>query len=127
MFGHWADIELKRETCLKCCGVGLVAPSPLPGISSRSAIEHVEEFSDKDLGAHIFPLEVLNFYIHFDFQKAESMAVQKCLWHNTMEIHQQQAAAGENFLKPMVRKDILSIIIIIDNTVIKFVLSIIDS
>ena len=44
-----------------------------------------------------------------------------------MEIHQQQAAAGENFLKPMVRKDILSIIIIIDNTVIKFVLSIIDS
>ena len=104
-----------------------MAPSPLPGISSRSAIEHVEEFSDKDLGAHIFPLEVLNFYIHFDFQKAESMAVQKCLQHNTMEIHQQQAAAGENFLKPMVRKDILSIIIIIDNKVIKFVLSIIDS
>ena len=40
-----------------------MAPSPLPGISSRSAIEHVEEFSDKDLGAHIFPLEVLNFYV----------------------------------------------------------------
>ena len=58
---------------------GLVAPSPLPGISSRSAIEHVEEFSDKDLGAHIFALEFLNSYIHFDFQKAESMAVQKCI------------------------------------------------
>ena len=72
------DIELKRETCLKCCGVGLVAPSPLPWISSRSAIEHVEEFSDKDLGAHIFPLEFLNFNIHFDFQKVASMAFLKC-------------------------------------------------
>ena len=79
MFGHWADIELKRETCLKCCGVGLVAPSPLPGISSRSAIEHVEEFSDKDLGAHIFPLEFLNFDIYFDFQKAANMVILKCI------------------------------------------------
>ena len=43
-----------------------------------------------------------------------------------MDFQQQQAAVGENFLKPMVRKDILSIIIIIDQ-VIKFVLSIIDS
>ena len=79
MFGHWADIELKRETCLKCCGVGLVAPSPLPGISSRSAIEHVEEFSDKDLGAHIFPFEFLNFDIYFDFQKAANMVILKCI------------------------------------------------
>ena len=38
------------------------------------------------------------------------MAGLKCLKHNTMEIHQQQAAAGENLFKPMVRKDILSII-----------------
>ena len=86
------DIELKRETCLKCCGVGLVAPSPLPWISSRSAIEHVEEFSDKDLGAHIFPLEFLNFDIHFDFQKVAyiilAMAFIKCIKRNILEIHQ---------------------------------------
>ena len=64
-----------------------MAPSPLPGISSRSAIEHVEEFSDKDLGAHIFPFEFLNFDIYFDFQKAANMVILKCK-SNTLEIHQ---------------------------------------
>ena len=69
-----------------------MAPSPLPWISSRSAIEHVEEFSDKDLGAHIFLLEFLSFDIHFDFQKVAyiilAMAFIKCLKRNILEIHQ---------------------------------------